>query len=137
MIDLWPEQIATVERRAPVIILREQASLLANKTKGIVEAEVVAGDAPAAFAYDFVIVAPALGGYRYRLFRMRHDVTFYPCEIEFESGGFEQVRCNFRLLSPSGLRVESEEELLRALKEIFASDKTMQVIQAILAQSGS
>jgi len=44
MIDLWPNELSTVDQRSPLTILKEQASLLGEKTQNIVIA--VLEDAP-------------------------------------------------------------------------------------------
>ena len=36
MIDLWPNELSTVDQRSPLTILKEQASLLGEKTQNIV-----------------------------------------------------------------------------------------------------
>ena len=61
MEDLWPKEIGTAEITSPVAILREQASLLGQKTKNLVEADVspLNNDTDTIF-YHFYIVAPAL-----------------------------------------------------------------------------
>jgi len=40
MSDLWPKDIGNTNLRAPVSILREQASLLGEKTQNLVKADV-------------------------------------------------------------------------------------------------
>ncbi len=44
MENLWPENLTVTGTKAPVIILREQASLLGEATQNIVEAEVKNAD---------------------------------------------------------------------------------------------
>lgn len=44
--DLWPEQIAETTQVSPVSILNEQASLLSEKTQGLVEGEVTTAAIP-------------------------------------------------------------------------------------------
>ena len=36
MIDLWPNELSAVDQRSPLTILKEQASLLGEKTQNIV-----------------------------------------------------------------------------------------------------
>jgi hypothetical protein len=72
-IDLWPNDFGTVGVKPPVTVLREQANLLANKTNGILEAEVRTSTESDHFSHRFSIVSPALGGYRYLLFTLGHD----------------------------------------------------------------
>ena len=38
--DLWPDDIAVTSLQVPVTILRQQATLLGEKTKNLVEGEV-------------------------------------------------------------------------------------------------
>ncbi len=74
MMDLWPQNLESLApARAPVTILREQASLLGRKTKNLLEGEIVQvtpykAEEDAEFVYRFNIMAPALGDYRYGLF---------------------------------------------------------------------
>ncbi len=162
MIDLWPEDIEQVEGKAPVTILREQASLLGKKTMNIVEAKVrrisntggpsdYIGTFPALtpwihandFAYAFDIVAPALGDYRYGLFTMAHGVEMYPLKIKIGTEIADEVRPKIATKindlafvgDANVLTVQSQDEFLEALKAILNSAKAQRVIKAILAQS--
>jgi len=110
-----------------VAILREQAALLSQKTKGFLEGEVVTraerGRNARPFLHEFRIRAPALGDYRYELFDVRHDFGLYPVVVRFYPGDLE-------------LQADSEERFLHLLKEIFSYDSTRRVIGALLANSG-
>src|SRR5208337_586176 len=81
MIDLWPKELSTVDQRSPLTILKEQASLLGEKTQNIVIAvlencdmfenydllmALTMRDYP--FKYVFMLTCPALSNYRFRLF---------------------------------------------------------------------
>jgi len=122
--DLWPADIAvTANLQTPVTILREQALLLGEKTKNVVEAEVISGGNNIEFTHSFILVAPALENYKYRLFTVRHPVELYPLWINFDSWNEE----------PS--EVDSEEEFVKELKVIFAHKRTKDIIQALIAQS--
>ncbi len=138
MTDLWPDDIQVVKVKAPVTILREQASLLGQRTKNIVRAEVhvVAGLHFHPFVFSFHIVGPALGNYRYKLFEIRHGIELYPARIALDDE--ESVKEIFPWITNSGRVVEagSEEEFMEYLRRIFESQKTRRVIGAILAQSG-
>jgi len=144
MTDLWPEDIRVVKEKAPVTILREQASLLGAKTKNIVTAEVkrVTVLKRPDFCFDFYIVGPALGNYRYKLFEIRHGIDLYPVTIELGDPEWaREVARHFEAwvkeLSPgTSVQVRTEEEFVEYLRRIFESQKTRQVIRAILAQSG-
>ncbi|NJM27682.1 MAG: hypothetical protein HC856_04560 [Pseudanabaena sp. RU_4_16] len=171
--SLWPDDFGPIEVIPPVAILRQQAYILGQKTRNILEGEVssqpsyieppikphkrtndaVAGTLslkvipsplfaasstedsdfeddeiihmgdklPNALRHSFYIKAPALGGYRYRLFSASHKaVSIYPLSIYFDgkTGG-----------------VADEEGLRDALRDIFASESTKKVIQALMLKA--
>ena len=76
--DLWPTDIATTELRSPVAILREQATLLADKTEGLLVGNVRTGTAGEQLRHTFVLVAPALSHYTFDLFSFTHGPSLYP-----------------------------------------------------------
>ncbi len=118
--DLWPEDVAEPgDLRPPVVILREQAGLLGTKTKNIVEATVASWGSAEEFEHHFKLVAPAFN-YVYRLFAVRHDARLYPATVVW----LDQEH-----------KVNSEDELLAKLREIFSSEETRRVINVLMAQS--
>lgn len=122
--DLWPVDISTLpDLRTPVSILREQASLLGEKTDNLVEAEVRSqGDKSSQFVHSFFLVAPALDNYRYRLFDVTHKVDLYPVTISFLNTSYQ---------------ANTEDKFVDALKKTLADERTKKVIQALIAQSRS
>lgn len=123
--SLWPDDIAVTDAIAPVVILKEQASLLGQRTQNLVEARVHPGQThyeEYPFVYYFELVAPALDNYRYRLFGISHGVAFYPVRIEFE--GFDGYRDAI-----------SENEFMSELADIFSSERTRRIISSLIAQS--
>lgn len=144
MIDLWPDGIETNRARSPVTILREQGSLLGQKTKNLVLGEVLeSGKGENRFVYSFFLVAPALSHYRYKLLTIRHDVSLYPVRVDVEDRIFQEIDPRFQVeqLDPDGelinsyLEARSEDEFLDLLKAIFRSEKAMQVVTGLLSQS--
>jgi hypothetical protein len=142
MIDLWPNDLATVTTRSPLTILKEQASLLGAKTNNIVKANV--RDASAykgvvkPFNYNFVITSPALGNYTYRLFTISYDIDLYPVEFIVDDAIALEMEVG-QHGAPYGPRDEliarREEEFIKILSRILGSEKTRQVIRAILSHS--
>lgn len=138
--DLWPEKIGVVRYKSPVAILREQASLLGQKTRNIVTAEVSEGDNGGEwFSYFFHIVAPALGNYRYKLLSISHEISLYPVEISVEDTIFDEIDRRFKAFRENTdiqyIVSNSEEEFIEVLRAIFGSKKCFQVITALLSQS--
>ncbi len=71
--------------------MREQAERLGEKTSNVVEGLVRAEPHPDGSTLDieFSLVAPALGGYEYVLFRARQPVVdLYPVNLEFEGNNW-------------------------------------------------
>jgi hypothetical protein len=138
--DLWPDDLQSLKAIAPVAILREQAAALGAKTKNVAKGKVedvdefrkIAQDY-GPFAYSFSIVAPVLGTYEFRLFDISYDAAMYPVQIHPSADVSKELGLPGR---GSYIKAEDESALNHALKQIFASKKTRQVVGAILSQSG-
>lgn len=139
MEDLWPEEIENNRVKSPVAILREQATFLGERTKNIVQAEVVDNNSSiGSFNYYFYIVAPALGNYRYQLLGISHDISLYPTQVNVEESILDEIRPNVKvddIQNWSFIVAESEEEFVGVLKAVFRAKKTLRVIIALLSQS--
>ncbi len=124
--DLWPDEIQTTEVPTPIAILRIQANRLHDKTKGLIEAEVrsLTDNDKAQELYQFDLIAPALDGYRLRLFECGHALSLvYPIDIywrEFDQG--------YSSASTPG-------EVYEALRTIFRSRTTTSIIMSMIARS--
>ena len=119
--DLWPTDIATTELRSPVAILREQATLLAVKTEGLVVGNVHTVTAGEQLQHSFRLVAPSLNHYTFDLFNFTHGPSLYPVDAANQEG---QV-----------IRIESEKEFLNFLRDLFSSERTKQIIHSLIAHS--
>jgi hypothetical protein len=146
MIDLWPKELAVVDQKSPLTILREQASLLGEKTQNVVTAvvegeHVIPGswqrDAP--FRYGFTLTCPALGQYRFGAFAIAFGVEMYPVHFNLDTDIAPEVIEGSELeLDGEGFPVASNEhEFIETLKLIFNSKKIVRVIRALLSQAGS
>ncbi|MBI4663055.1 MAG: hypothetical protein HY735_29960 [Verrucomicrobia bacterium] len=130
IVDLWPEFTLTPEMQAPVAFLRQQAPILARKTKNVVTAKVEAVDGGDDMIYSFVLVAPALKGYSFRLFSMVHSkIALYP--VNLRSALPDPEKKGFSLT----WKAANESELFDAMKEIFNHPKTIEAVNSIIAQS--
>jgi len=146
MKDLWPDTFVDPSQpKAPVAVLREQASLLGEKTNNLVTAEVKPlgrqigkaqndpfmppdAEPEEEFRYIFYLIAPALDHYRYRLFTIGNNIELYPVTLywsqETEESTKEQVTFAY-----------NQEDLEEMLANIFRAPKTQRVIRAMLLQS--
>jgi len=122
--DFWPSDIGQSNIITPVAMMREQAALLGDKTNQQVTANVQSlGGAPTQLNWSFQLVSPALGNYRYELFRVTHPLALYPATVGWEG-------------HPT-MSIDSEEAFRVALKQILGSDQTKKIVQALLAQAKS
>lgn len=140
MTNLWPEDLGVkrIERRAPITILKEQASILGQKTGNLLKAEVVQDprdfiSSEKEFIYSFIIVAPPLDNYRYRLFRIEHNVKFYPLLINPDYEIMIEIAPELAQQSIDSIEANSEDEFLEILKKIFSAQKTRQVVESLLS----
>ena len=122
MIDLWPDQFGTLSLPPPILTLKEQASIISNKTGGRIVAEVATGRHGNDFAHTFFLIAPFLDDYRYQLFRVIHPVELYPLELDVD-------------VMERSFECKTAEEFQDVLRTVFASPQTIKVIRAILAQT--
>jgi len=118
--DLWPQDLAVRKQRAPVAILRHQATLLGQKTNFLLEGRVHTEGNEGEFAHKFYIVAPALNDYSHLLFSIRHGITLYPLTLTV-TGEMDRP-------------ILDEGELLDALRARFESGTTRDIISSLLAQ---
>lgn len=139
MKDLWPKDIRTEPQEvAPVRILNQQALFLRKKTSNIVQAEVVqlphTSSTKYSVEYHFDLRAPAWGGYRYTLFRFFTNVLLYPVVIVVGKDLSAEVG---RSLLGEAIEINSRNELEEILEKIFAAPKTIEIIKALIIQSGA
>lgn len=131
--DLWPAEIARATGPVPPIaILKQQASLLGQRTKNLVEAEVETktADYQRILRHTFNLVAPVLNFYRYPLLTVEHYVTqMYPATIkvtwidkEFQNTVQE-------------ITAADADEFKDGLRRVFGDPETKKVIAALLVQS--
>lgn len=142
-LSLWPDDIGIQQAKAPVAILREQASILGNLTKNLVQGEIYGDNLEDdRFGYEFFITSPPLGNYQYKLLAIYHDISLYPVKISVERAIQKELETNFKLITLVNegggydyILAETEEEFMEALKLIFRAKKTVQVITALLSQA--
>jgi hypothetical protein len=118
--DLWPPEVGTTTVVPPLAILRRQAVILGERTQNLIEGVVETMPQGDGFRQLFYIVAPSFD-YKYLLFEIRHGVIGYPVTA-FARGGRDSWQ------------LETQEQFVRWLKEILASEETKRVVGSLLAQ---
>ncbi len=110
--------------KTPTDLLNERAASLSAQTEGVVtgevrdESEFRDGDVTA----TFYLVGEQIN-YRYLLFRLSYPANFYP------------ARLSFKPLSSEPIEVAGESELAALLEQVFAAEKTREVVDAIIERS--
>ena len=122
--DLWGDLPGDDLVVPPVTILREQASLLGNKTNHVLEGDVRVGRQEEALSMHLDIVAPALDGYRFTVLTATHPVQAFPVTVYSEVTKKWEI-CN------DGPAFEAK------VAQILTSDTIRKVVASLLAQSKS
>lgn len=121
--DLWGEIPSYETIQTPYTLLKEQASLLTQKTNGLLIGEVsrVQQYNIEKFVLTLQIKAPSLNNYTYSVVRVEHSIQLYPLSVEDLAGTNLELDCS------------SEEEFEQALGKILSSPEVKRVISSLLA----
>ena len=145
--DLWPDQIDVASIVPPIVILREQATVLGERTKGLVRAEVesteqprdgieeyledvIPAEARVVHEHTLYLVAPALDNYRYSLLSVSHDFQPYPCRVSFHPNPDAMPTGD----SSDTLAIRREDLFLPWLQSALNREETVRVIHGLIAR---
>ncbi|MBD2457158.1 hypothetical protein H6G80_24170 [Nostoc sp. FACHB-87] len=121
--NLWGELPKNVEVRTPYLILKEQASILTQMTKGLLIGEVDRKSlGQNIFFVSLRIRVPALNSYTYSVVDVRYPLKLYPLAIKDYTSSEQEVQCS------------SEQEFELALGKILSSEQVKRVISTLLAE---
>jgi hypothetical protein len=145
--NLWPTDIV-LNVVSPLAILRTQAGLLSEMTKGLLTAEVATVETDnGAVRHLLDLIAPALNGYRHRLMSVTHRRDMiYPVTVIAE--GFppkfhakvmaQAVASISEVLTPltggSYPQAATQQEFLEMAGEILHSPEVRSLIQSLIAR---
>ena len=144
--NLWPDDIQ-VDVLPPVAILRAQENMLANKTQGILHAELTATETEHFVQHHLDLVAPALNGYRERLLSASHRKDrIYPVTVAADCLSPKQTHLvglmpqpstedNAELQKPNEKLAATQNELLEIIRSVLHSADTRSLIQSLIAKS--
>lgn len=124
--NLWGNLSDLTIKKTPVAILREQAEILSQATKGTLLGDVtsVKSDWAAGIAWELKVRVPAMNNYTATLIKIQHPITIYPLH-EFRS--------------PLSKRLEQNVPTEAALKELLAlslkSTEVRSLLAALLSQA--
>lgn len=115
--NLWPEDLLENLPTSPIDIIRQQAQLLGGKTNNIVLAEATSKiDNDGDFVIKLFLRVPTMGNYRYEIFDIWHGMELYPVKQAAE------------------VVAKDEASLKIFLKNILASEKTVNLIRSLVSQ---
>lgn len=123
--DLWGDLPKAETLRTPLVILKEQAELLEQKTGGLLVGQIGGKQSGTGFQYQFSIVAPTLNNYSYSVLIISHDIGFYPVTVEDPQGWASDITCS------------NVDEYKAALKAIFSKQEVQDVISKLLTHISS
>ena len=123
--NLWGELPEAANIRSPATILREQASLLTQMTKGTLDGQVSLKGSDGIFVAHLAIMAPALDNYVFTVLRAQYPMEMYPVTVAEFTGASLRYRC------------KDEENFQDALAKVLSSDRIKRVIGHLLSKSRS
>lgn len=144
--DLWPDDI-TVNALTPAMILNEQAEILARKTRGLLQPELLREVANVWVRLSFDIVVPAFNNFRQRILTtLNTDEECYPVAVIAKviadySGGIPSPFSNTKFfpltLDEKGMaRIpRSPDEFQELLTFVFRSDSIRGTIHSVIARA--
>ncbi|HEX8197714.1 MAG TPA: hypothetical protein VF571_16095 [Pyrinomonadaceae bacterium] len=126
--DLWGDISVDRGIKLPVTILKEQATILGEKTNKILEAKVypLGMSDKERVGYYLNIIAPALSNYKFEVLSIDHPALFvYPLNLHYKTheGAWTSSVC------------KDETEFISKLKEVLSSEIVHKVIASLIAQS--
>ncbi len=121
--NMWGEIETPANQRTPTLILREQASILNQLTRGVligsIEQEPTNNNI---LIYNFSITAPAINNHKFLILTLQYSITIYPLTLTDHTVHVQRQCLN-------------EENFASTLKSILSSLQVKRVISALMIQS--
>lgn len=117
--SLWPDEIR-VDVRTPVAMLRVQAGLLAQHTKGLLEGAVETVQVNELVRHQLVVIARGCRGYRHTLLALTHD-TRSPYPVTVDDGQHEEAVAT------------DDQGLQTLLREALSAPETKSLLASLIA----
>jgi hypothetical protein len=121
--NLWGQSKLEMPIQTPTQILKEQASVLSDMTKGVLQGDVTVSQYSGKFRLQLDIIAPAIDNYRYSVISASHGLDMYPVTV------YPAWRPTIGVDCADAQKFEDE------LGKILSSDKVSRAVSSLLAQS--
>ena len=121
--NMWGEIVEPSNAKTPTAILREQAAILNQLTRGILIGSIEQVSTPNnTLIYDFAITAPAINNYKFSILTVQYSITIYPLTLTDHTTQVQRQCLN-------------EEAFTTTLKSVLSSTQVRKVISGLLIQS--
>jgi hypothetical protein len=142
--DCWPDDIK-VDVLTPLAILKVQEGLLAQKTRGMLQAGLATTESENLVQHQLDLIAPSLNFYRERLLTATHDrVMLYPVTVMAEAFSpkpllhpvMEAAWVYKQMFAPptNVRKAATDEEFLSLVREVLKSERVRALISSLLAR---
>jgi hypothetical protein len=127
--NFWGALPLQEELRAPVVILKEQASKLGELTNMSLIGNVQITREYASISMILSIIVPSLDNYEYEVLKATHEALIYPVKVYDlndtlgASPRWEPIKC------------EDEADFIKVVTDILSSETIHKVIASLLAQT--
>lgn len=123
--NYWPTDFGVDTEITPLTVLKEQAALLGERTKNLVEGVVqTRPEDKAEFRHSLYLSVPTLANYRYFLLSVAEEPRGYPVRI-------------FDGTSDTSFEAHDLDEFRERLKEILSSDRVRKLVGNLLRYASS
>ena len=123
--NYWPTDFGVDVEITPLTILQEQAALLGERTKNVVEGRVQTKvEDGMEFYHSLFLIVPTLGNYRYFLLSVRYRPAVYPIRV-------------FDATTDREVEARDVDEFKEKLKAILSSDRVRKIIGTLLTYASS
>jgi hypothetical protein len=134
--DLWPDLTPTAIV-TPASILKTQAAVLSQKSKGLLLGEVETWTDPLGIHHRLVLVVPALDNYRYELVGFHHSHNLYPVFIDSSPVPPRREIIRLREDFVADQILPDEDSFREWLRTVFGATETKRILDNLLAQASS
>jgi len=107
----------------PVMVLREQATLLGEATGGVVQGRVESDRNSRYLTHMLQAVVPTMNYYAVNLLEIRHEATLYPVFVIAPWKTMPQVKC------------DNVDNLATVVADLLSSGEVQNIVASLLAQA--
>ncbi len=121
--NLWGDLPTVEDVATPLRMMREQANILRQATRGVLLASITTTPlSEGRMRHSFYLVAPLLNDYRHLLFSVEHGIEPYPAEVT-------------PLLASKPLQCGNQTAFENLLQQILRRRDTREALGALIANS--